>query len=95
GGYQMLGRRIVDEVESGAGEVAGLGVFDLETAVAAPPVLRRVPGVGAGTPVRGYELHPGRVRRSGDAPWLGLVDAPEAAVAGGEAAGPRAPEGSV
>ncbi|MBF6261846.1 cobyric acid synthase [Nocardia farcinica] len=95
GGYQMLGRRIVDEVESGAGEVAGLGVFDLETEFAAPKVLRRVTGVGAGNPVRGYEIHHGRVRRSGDAPWLGLVDAPEAAVDGGEDAVPLSPEGSV
>src|SRR5690606_11882780 len=30
GGYQMLGRRIVDEVESGAGTVAGRGLLDLE-----------------------------------------------------------------
>ncbi|MCC3312034.1 cobyric acid synthase [Nocardia africana] len=77
GGYQMLGRRIHDDVESGAGEVAGLGLLDLEIEFADPKVLRRRAGHGAasggavvGIPLSGYEIHHGRVRRSGDPAWV-------------------------
>jgi adenosylcobyric acid synthase len=66
GGYQMLGRRIVDGVESGAGEVAGLGLLDLDVVFEAEKVLARSTGVAMGEPVRGYEIHHGRVVRSGD-----------------------------
>jgi len=52
-GWQMLGRRIVDHVESGRGEVEGLGLLDAETVFEADKVVRRQ-GVG-------YELHHGRV----------------------------------
>ncbi len=44
GGYQMLGKRILDEVESAAGEVPGLGLLDLEIEFADPKVLRRTGG---------------------------------------------------
>ena len=66
GGYQMLGRRIVDGVESGAGEVAGLGLLDLDVVFEAEKVLDRPVGVAMGEPVQGYEIHHGRVVRSGD-----------------------------
>jgi adenosylcobyric acid synthase len=66
GGYQMLGRRIVDGVESGAGEVAGLGLLDLDVVFETEKVLARPSGVAMGEPVRGYEIHHGRVVRSGD-----------------------------
>jgi adenosylcobyric acid synthase len=66
GGYQMLGRVIVDEVESGAGEVAGLGVLDLDITFDPVKTLQRVTGTGWGTAVSGYEIHHGRVSRSGD-----------------------------
>ncbi|WP_433580666.1 cobyric acid synthase [Nocardia brasiliensis] len=87
GGYQMLGARIVDQVESGAGAVAGLGLFDLEIAFADPKVLRRSSGYGhaaavAGIPLHGYEIHHGRVVRSGDPAWLRLDGAPEGSVRG-------------
>ncbi|MDG3013946.1 cobyric acid synthase [Speluncibacter jeojiensis] len=74
GGYQMLGATIDDGVESGAGIVAGLGLLDLDISFEADKVLARSSGVGdaigAGIPLSGYEIHHGRVRRSGDAPLL-------------------------
>ncbi|WP_024806254.1 cobyric acid synthase [Nocardia sp. BMG51109] len=115
GGYQMLGRRIHDEVESAAGTVPGLGLLDLEIEFADPKMLRRIAGRALGrsdglggpdrlrsaepgvpdaapgrsapaesgasheavdgpVPVHGYEIHHGRVRRSGDPAWLELSD---------------------
>jgi adenosylcobyric acid synthase len=79
GGYQMLGRRIVDHVESGQGEVAGLGLLDLEVEFAAEKTLARPSGTALGHPVRGYEIHHGRVVHQ---PEPGLIDhagAPEGA----------------
>ncbi|MFI6867074.1 cobyric acid synthase [Nocardia sp. NPDC050406] len=77
GGYQMLARTITDRVESEAGTVDGLGLLDLEIEFADPKVLRRSDG-----PLRGYEIHHGRVRHSGDAPWLRLHGVPEGSVRG-------------
>jgi adenosylcobyric acid synthase len=87
GGYQMLAQRVFDEVESASGAVAGLGLLDLDIEFAEPKVLRHTTGRGAGAaadgsepagtagvPVRGYEIHYGRVRRSGDPAWLELAD---------------------
>ena len=54
GGYQMLGRRIVDDVESGEGAAAGLGWLDVETVFEPDKVVRR------GCAGR-YEIHHGRV----------------------------------
>lgn len=86
GGYQMLGRRISDEVESAAGEVPGLGLLDLEIEFADPKVLRRTTGSVSGEdriPVRGYEIHHGRVSRTGDPAWLELADGnPEGSASG-------------
>nr|WP_214370152.1 cobyric acid synthase [Pseudonocardia sp. H11422] len=69
GGYQMLGRRIVDpggvEVPGGA-DVEGLGLLDLEIAFDAGKHLGRPSGHGLGVPVAGYEIHHGRVVHSGD-----------------------------
>jgi adenosylcobyric acid synthase len=68
GGYQMLGRRIVDPVESGLGAVEGLGLLPVET-VFVPEKLRRwSEGMAtwpAQTRVVGYEIRHGRVRRLG------------------------------
>ena len=66
GGYQMLGKTIVDRVESGGGEVAGLGLLDLDIEFAESKVLSQVAGSAAGHPVQGYEIHHGRVIRNGD-----------------------------
>ncbi|WP_062992818.1 cobyric acid synthase [Nocardia anaemiae] len=82
GGYQMLGSRIVDRVESDAGTVAGLGLLDLEIEFADPKVLRRSTGRGNGIAVHGYEIHHGRVQRSGDPAWLELDSKPEGTVRG-------------
>ncbi|WP_175420577.1 cobyric acid synthase [Rhodococcus sp. SGAir0479] len=70
GGYQMLGRVIDDDVESGAGSVQGLDLLDLEIEFGSDKVLAQVDGDAWGIPVRGYEIHHGRVRRTGDAPLL-------------------------
>ncbi len=66
GGFQMLCRRIDDPVESGRGQVDGLGLLDADIVFAPDKtLLRRV------TPLAGYEIHHGRLARSGDQPWQG------------------------
>ncbi|MBF6464208.1 cobyric acid synthase [Nocardia beijingensis] len=82
GGYQMLGTRILDRVESGAGEVDGLGLLDLTVEFAEPKVLRRSAGHAAGVPVHGYEIHHGRVTHQGDPGWLTVDGEPEGSVRG-------------
>ncbi|SNY88655.1 adenosylcobyric acid synthase (glutamine-hydrolysing) [Nocardia amikacinitolerans] len=87
GGYQMLGRRIVDDVESAAGTVDGLGLLDLDVEFAEPKVLRRTEGHGPATsveriPLQGYEIHHGRVTRNGDPAWLTAAEEPEGSVRG-------------
>jgi adenosylcobyric acid synthase len=63
GGYQMLARTIVDDVESGAGEVAGLGLLPGVVRFATEKTVRRVRGAALGEPVTtGYEIHHGQVR---------------------------------
>jgi adenosylcobyric acid synthase len=62
GGYQMLGRTIADPdgIEGLPGSVAGLGLLDVETALA--PVKRLEPVAGQtcdGAPFAGYEMHMG------------------------------------
>jgi len=73
GGYQMLGERVVDEVESGAGGVEALHLLPVETVFQAGKVLGNPDGEATafgGVPVRGYEIHHGRVRRFGGEPLL-------------------------
>ena len=75
GGYQMLGGRIVDGVESEAGEVAGLGLLPVETIFEDEKLLARpagrAPGFG-GAQVSGYEIRHGRVyRHGGEAVFVG------------------------
>jgi adenosylcobyric acid synthase len=67
GGYQMLGERIVDEVESGEGAVAGLGVLPVATSFERDKLLRRREGRCAwlDAQVGGYEIRHGRVERHG------------------------------
>jgi adenosylcobyric acid synthase len=77
GGYQLLGRRIVDPVESGAGQVDGLGLLPVETVFEPDKVLATPTGTApafGGEPVAGYEIHHGRTRRLGGEP---LLDTPE------------------
>lgn len=87
-GQQLLGRRIVDDVESGAGCVEGLGLLDVETTFHREKVVRRRTGrTRSGHPVAGYQIHLGRAQ--GGDPWLALDpvdgDRPEAegSIAGG------------
>ncbi len=73
GGYQMLGRRILDPdaVESPVAETAGLGLLEVDTTFAGRKRTVRVSGeasgaalAAAGAELRGYEIHMGRTTRS-------------------------------
>ncbi|ALP52889.1 cobyric acid synthase [Candidatus Tenderia electrophaga] len=63
GGFQMLGRAIHDPdgIEGEPGSSNGLGLFDMETTLAAEKQLRNVQGTLAldDAPVSGYEIHAG------------------------------------
>jgi adenosylcobyric acid synthase len=77
GGYQMLGRRIEDGVESGEAEALGLGLLPVKTFFAEEKVLGRPEGraIGFGdAEVSGYEIHHGRVRRYGGDPLFETGD---------------------
>ncbi|MFN2555814.1 MAG: cobyric acid synthase [Nitriliruptorales bacterium] len=86
GGYQMLGRRIVDEFESGAGEVDGIGLLPVETRFEPTKHLDRPMGVCpflGWVDASGYEIRHGRTRVAGDTPFLVAVDgSPEGCVVG-------------
>ncbi len=71
GGYQMLGERIEDVVESGEGEAPGLGLLPVETVFEKEKILARPEGwapLFGNVPVSGYEIRHGRVHRSGGEP---------------------------
>jgi len=85
GGYQMLGRRILDpEGRDGpAGETAGLGFLDVETVMAADKTLTRVCAThdATGAPLEGYEIHIGRTEGPDRArPFARIEGRPEGAV---------------
>ncbi|MBB2948082.1 adenosylcobyric acid synthase [Actinoplanes lutulentus] len=83
GGFQMLGERIHDEVESGRGSVSGLGLLPVEVTFAARKTLGRSSGAGLGAPARGYEIHHGYVSSGTPEPFLHYDDGrPEGAVSG-------------
>ena len=67
GGFQMLCRRIDDTVESGACGVDGLGLLDAEIVFAQDKTLCH-----HDTPLHGYEIHHGQVKRSAEDDWLGV-----------------------
>jgi len=83
GGFQMLGRTIVDDVESGRGLVPGLACLDVATTFGPDKVTRQRRGWAMGQRVSGYEVHHGRTtpaevdggKRGGDGPWIELDDA--------------------
>ena len=60
GGYQMLGELIDDPVESGAGQVPGLGLLPVRATFGPDKQLGRPAGAAYGEPVRGYLIHHGR-----------------------------------
>jgi adenosylcobyric acid synthase len=76
GGYQLLGERIVDEVESGRGAVEGLGLLPVSTTFAPDKLLRRRHGRCSwlGTTAGGYEIRHGRVERRGGEALLSAED---------------------
>ena len=74
GGYQMLGRRIADPHEVEGTDAEGLGLLDLEVEFAADKHLGNPTGTAWGEPVRGYEIHHGRVVHSGDPALLQTAD---------------------
>lgn len=83
GGFQMLGRRIVDPdgIEGQPGEAEGLGLLNFETTLTDEKTLRHVRGRIAGLDARfeGYEMHVGRTLEASHLrPWLmldgGLAD---------------------
>ncbi|MFI9009559.1 cobyric acid synthase [Actinosynnema sp. NPDC053489] len=83
GGFQMLGRTIEDEVESRAGEVAALGLLDLDVRFDRDKTLRRPRGTALGHPVTGYEIHHGVVTRNAEEGLVTLPDGtPEGALRG-------------
>ena len=83
GGFQMLGRKITDHVESGRGAVDGLGWLDVRTTFSPEKVTRQRRGSAMGQRVSGYEIHHGATTRGGGAAgWIHLDD-----VAGAEEEG--------
>jgi adenosylcobyric acid synthase len=77
GGYQMLGRRIRDGIESGEGEVLGLDLLPTETVFGEEKLLARPEGRALGfgnVEVSGYEIRYGRVHRSGGEPLFAMND---------------------
>ncbi len=75
GGYQMLGHRIVDAIESRAGTVEALGYLDIETSFAQSKITRQRSGSALGHDLHGYEIHHGRVLLGPEArPWIHLQD---------------------
>jgi adenosylcobyric acid synthase len=62
----MLGQRIADPHRVEGGDADGLGLLDLEIAFDAEKHLGNPVATAWGEPVRGYEIHHGRVARSGD-----------------------------
>ena len=75
GGYQMLGHRIHDDIESTRGTVDGLGWLDVETTFHADKVTRQRRGHAMGSRVTGYEIHHGVTTRGDKAAgWLHLDD---------------------
>lgn len=70
GGYQMLARTILDDVESRRGKVDGLGLLPTDVVFDQDKVLARPSGTALGETVEGYEIHHGAVTVSGGTPFL-------------------------
>ena len=92
GGYQMLGRRVLDPLRSESEHPAatGLDLLPVETTLSPDKRLARTrgrvrglpgPWAGlAGLPVEGYEIHLGRTSGDLSRPFLDLVEGPDGAV---------------
>ncbi len=57
---------------SGAGRVEGLGLLPVDTVFDADKVTTRCAGTGLGHDLHGYQIHHGRVRPDGGAPFVEL-----------------------
>ncbi len=70
GGYQLMGKRIIDPygVESDQERQDGLDILPIETVLGTEKVVRRVTGtcIGKETEITGYEIHMGRSNILGD-----------------------------
>ncbi|WP_346131022.1 cobyric acid synthase [Lentzea roselyniae] len=71
GGFQMLSRRIEDDVESRHGTVDGLGLLDVDIRFQPRKTLATPESVAWGERVTGYEIHHGQVVRSTEQPLVG------------------------
>jgi adenosylcobyric acid synthase len=85
GGYQMLGRRVHDPdgVEGAAGDVAGLGLLDVETVLTGDKIVRPVQArhLASGELVSGYEIHLGRTTGPDcSRPVLDIAGVPDGAI---------------
>ena len=70
GGYQMLGSRIWDELETETGLAAGLDLLPVRVTFQAEKVLGRPDGEWRGHPVAAYEIHHGVAEVDGGEPFL-------------------------
>lgn len=84
GGFQMLGQRIIDPVESRAGDVHGLGVLPVVTEFEVDKVLARRAGRSPrlGADCEGYEIRHGRPRVLSGEPMFECDDGDEGCVQG-------------
>ncbi|WP_257547536.1 cobyric acid synthase [Sphingopyxis sp. DBS4] len=83
GGYQMLGRSIVDAggIEGAPGRAAGLDLLDVETRLAPAKTLRAMSGTALGAPIAGYEMHMGETTGAGTERPFGMIGGrPEGAI---------------
>jgi adenosylcobyric acid synthase len=73
GGYQVLGERIDDVVESGHGAITGLGLLPVSTVFAPDKLLSNRSGYCGllGADAGGYEIRHGRLTRHGGEPLIG------------------------
>ncbi|MEU6401987.1 cobyric acid synthase [Streptomyces sp. NPDC046985] len=70
GGFQLLGERIEDDVESRRGQVDGLGLLPVRVRFAREKTLGRPVGEALGERVEGYEIHHGVAEVTGGEPFL-------------------------
>ena len=80
GGYQMLGGRIDDGVESSEERTLGLELLPVKTIFEAEKILNRPEGRATGfddAGVWGYEIHHGRMKRSGGEALFETADSAE------------------
>jgi len=76
GGFQMLGKRVLDPlgIEGETREAAGLGLLDIDTVLSGEKVLRRVAGTALGAEFEGYEMHLGETTGPDCARPFALLD---------------------